>query len=83
MEQAKEETGTAIRDSLRSVANPPGEKVSDLGEALKLIREGEEIDYQGASGDINFDENGDVSGSFVVWTVADNGTLSFGEKIAV
>jgi ABC-type branched-subunit amino acid transport system substrate-binding protein len=83
IEQSKNATGRAIADSIRSVANPPGVEVSDLGEALKLVREGKDINYQGASGEITFDDNGDVSGTYSVWTVAENGTLISGEKIAV
>ncbi|MDD4652849.1 MAG: ABC transporter substrate-binding protein [Methanothrix sp.] len=82
IEQAKTATGRAIADNLRSVANPPGVEVSDLKEALKLVREGKDINYQGASGDITFDENGDVSGSYTVWTIAQNGSFIQGEKVA-
>ncbi|NQE06571.1 hypothetical protein C5S32_11940 [ANME-1 cluster archaeon GoMg1] len=53
-------SGTAIRDSLKEVARPPGRKVTDIGEALRLIRKGWDIDYQGASGSLDFDGNGDV-----------------------
>ena len=83
IEQGKNATGRAIADNIPLVANPPGEEVSDLGEALRLIREGQDINYQGTSGDIAFDENGDVSGSFIIWTVAENGSIVQGEKVAV
>ena len=83
MEQAKNATGRAIADNIRSVANPPGVEVSDIGEALTLVRDGKDINYQGASGEISFDENGDVSGTYSVFTVAENGSITFGEKVAV
>jgi len=83
IEQGKNATGRSISDNIPLVANPPGEEVSDLGEALRLIREGQDINYQGTSGDIAFDENGDVSGSFIIWTVAENGSIVQGEKVAV
>jgi branched-chain amino acid transport system substrate-binding protein/neutral amino acid transport system substrate-binding protein len=82
IEQAKSATGRSIADNLRSVANPPGVEVSDLKEALNLVREGKDINYQGTSGDITFDENGDVSGSYTVWTIAQNGSIVQGEKVA-
>ncbi|MFD2189501.1 ABC transporter substrate-binding protein [Pistricoccus aurantiacus] len=61
---------TAIRDSLRDVANPPGEKVGpgEFEKAVKLLEEGKDIDYEGASGSVNFDENGDVPGTFGEYT---------------
>jgi neutral amino acid transport system substrate-binding protein len=83
MEQAKNATGKAIADNIRSVANAPGIEVSDLVQAMKLVREGKDINYQGASGEITFDDNGDVSGTYSIWTVAENGTIISGEKIAV
>jgi len=83
IEQAKNATGRDIAVNIRSVANPPGTEVSDLGEALSLIREGKDINYQGTSGEIAFDENGDVSGSFTLWTIADNGSIIQSQKIVV
>ncbi len=81
MEKAGKAEGTAIRDSIREVANPPGEEVSDIGEALRLIREGKEINYQGASGEITFDENGDVFGVYCEFSIADDGSVELGEAI--
>ncbi len=82
-EEAENLTGTAIRDHIRSVSNPQGIEVSDIGQALKLIREGKDINYQGASGEIAFDKNGDVNGGYIVWSIADNGSISFGDKIPI
>lgn len=82
IEQGKSATGRAIAENIRSVANPPGIEVSNLTEALNLIREGKDINYQGTSGEITFDEHGDVSGSYTVWTIAENGSIVQGEKMA-
>lgn len=81
IEKAGTATGTAIRDNIRDVANPPGEEVMDLGEALRLIRAGQAINYQGASGELTFDENGDVFGVYAEFSIADNGSIEFGETI--
>ena len=63
----------AIRDALRSVANPPGEVVGPgvrgIAHALALVAEGKDINYEGASGPVDFDENGDVTGPIEVWKV--------------
>lgn len=81
MEQAGDASGRAIRDNLRSVANPPGVEVSDIAEALDLIRQGQEINYQGASSEITFDESGDVSGRYAIWSIDDDGSIRFGRTI--
>ena len=63
----------AIRDALRFVANPPGEVVgpgrSEIQKALDLLAEGQDINYEGASGQVDFDEFGDVAGTIEIWTV--------------
>ena len=63
----------AIRDALRSIANPPGESVGPgvegIKKALMLIDEGKDINYEGAAGAVDFDENGDVTGYIEIWKV--------------
>ena len=63
----------AIRDALRSVSNPPGEivgpGVEGIMRALALIADGEDLNYEGASGAVDFDENGDVAGTIEIWKV--------------
>lgn len=75
IEKAGQATGPAIRDALMSVASPPGQKVSTLAEALELIRAGQDIDYEGASGNVNFDEVGDVMAAYAVWEVTADGQI--------
>lgn len=74
IEKADSEDPVAIRDALRPIANPPGEIVGpgDIARALELVREGKDINYVGAAGDIDFDENGDVVSGMRVWTVENN-----------
>lgn len=54
--------GTAIRDSLRSIANPKGPKMGPkkLVEAVEIAAAGDDLNYTGASSSVNFDENGDM-----------------------
>ena len=73
---AKSDSGNAIAAKLREVANGPGQETSDVCEALKLLEKGDEINYQGASGNVDIDENGDVLGVYDVWTVKDDGKLN-------
>ncbi len=72
---AKQNTGVGIASKLREVANPPGIEVSDVCEGLKLLKEGKKINYQGASGNVDIDQNGDVVGVYDIWTVGDDGKI--------
>lgn len=74
-EAAKSNTGPGIQSKIREVANAPGEEVSDVCQALTLLKEGKDINYQGASGNVDINEQGDVLGSYDIWTVKDDGTL--------
>ena len=73
-DMSRAEQGRAIRDNLRAVANPPGEEVTygELEKAFDLLKEGKDINYQGVSGPIEFDENGDMSvGAIEIWVIKD------------
>jgi neutral amino acid transport system substrate-binding protein len=74
-------TGEGIQEKIREVSNAPGTEVTDVCEGLKLLQEGQEINFQGASGDVDIDEQGDVVGSYDVWTVKDNGELAVTGKV--
>ena len=78
---AGENTGEGIQSNIKEVANAPGEEVSDPCQAMELVRNGEDINYQGASGNVDIDDNGDVIGSYDVWTVNDDGTLEVIDKV--
>jgi neutral amino acid transport system substrate-binding protein len=67
--------GEQIKAKLRDVANPPGQTVTDVCQGLKLLREGKEINYEGASGKVDIDKNGDVLGNYDVWTVDEQGKI--------
>ncbi|MBI1741738.1 hypothetical protein HYR54_01575 [Candidatus Acetothermia bacterium] len=76
----KQITGEAIRDALREVANPPGEQVT-VGEwkkAVDLLKQGKDINYEGASGAVDFDDHGDVVSPARVWKIVD-GKITEGE----
>ncbi|MEP0857845.1 ABC transporter substrate-binding protein [Trichocoleus sp. DQ-U1] len=81
-EDAKLNTGEGIKSKIRDVANAPGTEVSDVCQALELVRKGEEINYQGASGNVDIDANGDVVGSYDVWAVEPTGSLAVTGKVS-
>jgi ABC-type branched-subunit amino acid transport system substrate-binding protein len=68
----------AIRDALIKVATPPGKPFTpaQVGEALLAIRQGgpggDVVDYKGASGNLDFDLNGNVKSGFIVWEAIRN-----------
>lgn len=60
-----------IRDRLRFVANPPGEIITpgaaSFKKALELLKQGKDINYEGASGSVDFDKAGDVITPIKIW----------------
>jgi ABC-type branched-subunit amino acid transport system substrate-binding protein len=73
-EQTDSVDATVLRDALRNVASEPGTTVSPGTEgwqmALEAISGGEDVNYEGAIGPLDFDENGDVAtGAIVVWKI--------------
>ena len=80
MALAIEKAGAADRSgipaALREVANAPGMVIrpGEWKKAKEAIAAGEDINYEGASGAIEFDENGDVAGTYSLNVVGDDGT---------
>jgi branched-chain amino acid transport system substrate-binding protein len=81
-----EDPGMAIRDNLRKIANPPGEKITASVEgfrkAFRLISEGKDIDYEGAAGSIDFDDYGDTVTPILVWKIENNSIVPVESVVA-
>ena len=77
VEKAGVYESTAVRDALREVAGPPGIKVGpgEFDYAISLIKAGQDINYEGASGSHDFDAQGDVFNTIEIWTV-ENGMIT-------
>jgi ABC-type branched-subunit amino acid transport system substrate-binding protein len=63
-------TGPKIKTQLRAVSGPPGAKVTykRMGNAIKLLLAGKDINYEGAWGPIDWDKNGDPSSAvYEIW----------------
>jgi len=58
-----------IRDNMRFVANPPGEVVipGEFQKAFDLLKQGKQINYEGAAGSVDFDKYGDVVTPIEIW----------------
>lgn len=74
-QSAKANTGEGIKSQIREVAGGDGQEVSDVCEGLKLLKEGKKINYQGASGNVDIDPQGDVVGAYDIWQVQPDGKL--------
>jgi ABC-type branched-subunit amino acid transport system substrate-binding protein len=72
-------TSPAIRDQLRQVANPPGTFVGpgEFKLAFDLLEAGKPINYEGASGSVDFDANGDVIAPIEVWRFDDGKIVTY------
>jgi ABC-type branched-subunit amino acid transport system substrate-binding protein len=76
---AGENTGTAIRDQMRRIANPGGTEYGpqNFVAAVEAAANGEDINYQGASSVTNFDEAGDpASAAYAIWEFGDEESTS-------
>jgi branched-chain amino acid transport system substrate-binding protein len=63
-----------IRDALKDVSRPTGRPItpSQIADALVELRNGGDIDYKGASGPIDLQDNGNVNAGFIVWEMFRN-----------
>lgn len=64
-------TPQQISDQIRAVSNPNGEKVYSYAQGKALLDAGKDIDYEGASSRLNFDEYGDSNPDFGVYAIRD------------
>src|SRR5690625_7863526 len=76
---ASDITCRLLADNLRPIANPPGEQImagdpEEIKKALQLLKDGQEIDYVGAGGSVDFDDVGDVKTPYAIWEFTERGT---------
>jgi ABC-type branched-subunit amino acid transport system substrate-binding protein len=62
-------SGETIQANLRDVAGPPGVEVTTFEEGAKALADGEDIDYTGPSGVVDFDETGTSPLPFSIYCV--------------
>jgi branched-chain amino acid transport system substrate-binding protein len=68
-------TGEGLRGAIRMVSQGGGERVTDVLEGLRLLREGKKIDYAGASGPCDFTDTGDILACPFRYEIAEGGKL--------
>lgn len=73
IEHAGTDDRAAIAESLRAIASGPGEVIlpGQWAEAKVILAAGGDINYEGAAGNQDFDENGDVAGNFSKSVIVD------------
>lgn len=77
--------GADMADALQDVSGPGGKKFAwnQLPAAIKALENGEDIDYIGAAGEIDLDENGDPTvGVYDQYVVKDGALTPAGAQIA-
>ena len=78
--------GAAIRDHLRAVGVAPGQPViagpDGIARALQVLADGGQVAYQGASGLLDWDANGDLRQGYVgIWRFTPNGQIEGVETV--
>jgi hypothetical protein len=76
--------GQDMADALQDVTAPPGQQYTweELPQAVEALQNGDDIDYVGASGDLNLDDNGDPTvGVYDVFLFKDQALTPIGEQI--
>jgi branched-chain amino acid transport system substrate-binding protein len=70
--------GEAMKDELKDVSGPPGTKYTfeQLPQAIKDLKDGKDIDYEGAAGPLDLDDNGDPTAGVYDILQFKNGTLT-------
>jgi hypothetical protein len=75
MADPKSVTGAQIRDAMFELSDPDGKVVrsgpSEFAKAVEFIAAGDAINYEGASGPADFDENGRALNRIAHWLVDD------------
>ena len=84
---AGQSDGAAIRDQLRPIGSLPGKVVTagpqGVSAALRILADGGEIDYEGASGSMDWDVNGDLrSGHIGIWRFTADERIEEVESVA-
>lgn len=75
--KAKAVSGVAMKENVRKICQGSGQKVYSAVEGLKVLAEGKEINYEGASGPCDFTDIGDILGCRFRYMHVVKGKLEF------
>lgn len=71
--------GSAIAEQLQAVSGPPGDKYTflELGDAIRALANGDDIDFDGVTGPLDLDDNGDpTAATYEVYRYDPRGLLT-------
>lgn len=60
---------SVVNQHVREIANAPGDKVFNFADGKAGLASGKKVDYDGASSILEFDESGDITPDFGVYTL--------------
>jgi branched-chain amino acid transport system substrate-binding protein len=69
IDKAGSTAGPAINAAMTAVTNPPGTQCYTYKDCLKLLNAGSKINYEGASGDLNYNQHNNVFGPYGAFQV--------------
>lgn len=76
--------GPDIAEQIQAVASAPGDQYdfTQMADAVAALQAGEDIDFQGVSGPLDLDDNGDPTvGTYDVWSYDDKGKFTVEEQV--
>ena len=76
--------GPAIAEQIQAVSGPPGDQYdyTQMADAITALQAGEDIDFEGVSGPIDLDENGEPAiGFYDLYEYDDQGKFSVTDKV--
>jgi ABC-type branched-subunit amino acid transport system substrate-binding protein len=67
--------GEHLRDAITTVSRGPGQifHAGQWADMMSAVARGDDIDYDGASGPVDFDDDGEAIGPYEVWTIVEEG----------
>ncbi|WP_102224836.1 ABC transporter substrate-binding protein [Acidimangrovimonas sediminis] len=84
--KADKPTPAAIKAAIPEVVAQDGTPIyagkAEFAKALKLIKEGKPIRYEGVIGPVDFDKYGDITGPFRLWRIKDGAVTTVGTMSA-
>jgi ABC-type branched-subunit amino acid transport system substrate-binding protein len=75
MTAAKSTNPSVWNSYIETVADPPGTTCSTYASCVSLLKSGKKINYEGASGPVNYDKDHNVTTGFDVTTFTPSGSL--------